>query len=95
MPNLSFVYIYMDAIYMFAAFIWLLLYVLSFAYMCLGMLQAVILHHQCTKYSIAYPHWPCLKIVSTLYSSPLPAARIESVGPKVAPPSEYSHNSET
>ena len=44
-PNPSLAYIYMGAIYMFSAFIWLLLCILSFAYMCLGMLQAVVLHH--------------------------------------------------
>ena len=43
-PKISLEYIYMGAIYMFGALILLLLCILSFAYMCLGMLQAVVLH---------------------------------------------------
>ena len=44
-PNKSFEYIYLDAIYMFSAFIWMVICIISFAYMCLCMLQAVVLHH--------------------------------------------------
>ena len=44
-PNLTLAYIYMNAIYMFTAFIWLLLCITSFAYMYLGMLQTVVLHY--------------------------------------------------
>ena len=35
----------MGAIYIFAAFIWMLICILSLAYMCLCMLQVVVLHH--------------------------------------------------
>ena len=44
-PNTSLEYIYMGSIYMFSAFILMLICTLSLAYMCLCMLQAVILHH--------------------------------------------------
>ena len=39
-PNPSLAYIYMGAIYMFSAFIWMLICIMSFAYTNLGMLQA-------------------------------------------------------
>ena len=45
MINLSFAYIYIYAIYIFEAFILPFLYIMSFVYMCLGMLQAIVLQH--------------------------------------------------
>ena len=44
-PNPSLEYIYMGAVYMFAAFIQPFLCIIAFACMVLGMLQAVVLHH--------------------------------------------------
>ena len=52
---------------MFTGFIWLLICIISFAYMCLGMLQAVVLHYLLIMACIVGMTWLCKPLPGDCY----------------------------